>query len=127
MAWRYCNSTTLSLLFGSANVTSLFTFEQDDSSVASRIAAYGAVADNMIDAVARHSGYTIPLETAAGATPDVIEYLSAAYTWCLAYEARGNSDSSDERTPHRYRWLRMWIRTTLEQIKNRDLIIDAEV
>jgi len=127
MAWRYCNSTTLNLLFGSANVTSLFTFEQDDASVAARIAAYGAVADDMIDAVARHSGYTIPLATAAGATPDVIEYLSAAYTWCLAYEARGNSDSSEERPTHRYRWMRLWIRNTLDQIKDRALALDAEV
>lgn len=123
----YSARSNIEAAFGLDNVLSWATLQSDDSDAtkAARIARAITVADAEIDGWCRGMQYAIPLETAAGATPTIIEEISAQLAGVWLYESHGVKDYRDGKITHRLTWHRAHCRQMLQQIRERLIILDA--
>ena len=118
----YCERSNIEAAFGSANVLAWATLASDDSdeTIAARIARAIAVGDAKIDAFFRQTHYRVPLVTSAGATPTLIEEMSAIAAGLWLHDVRGMDDHVDVIAGRR-----KWLEETEGQIKAGVLRLDA--
>lgn len=127
----YCATSDVEAIFGPANVSATggwadLSGADDAPTIAARIAYTIAMADAHIDDALRGTGYKLPIQTSAGATPTSVTGMSARLTGVLLYEASGTVDrNSDGRVEHAYGYARAGVEQMLKQIRSGELKLDA--
>ena len=122
---NYCTYADIESLFGPANISKWADLDNDqnDDTIAARIARAIIVASAQIDDRLRNGPYALPI---IGDLPTIVN-LAAALAGVWLYESRGVQDfSPDSGFPvHRLRWHREQSERTLRELLAGTLRIDA--
>lgn len=125
----YCTLANIQSIFGTTNVAEWLDMDNDGSADSGRSDRAIAVASDEIDDVARAGmHYSIPLLTAAGATPTTISDLAATLAGLWLYESRGSQDidPNSGKPYHRLAFKREGALRVLDEIRTGRRRIDAQ-
>lgn len=125
----YCTSADLNQVWGTESITAWATLDSGDVAltITARKTAAITFADAYIDAVMRTASYTIPLVTSAGATPSLINNISAILAGVWLYEARGSKDfdPATGAPHHKLAFRKLMAEKLLEELRTRRILLDA--
>jgi hypothetical protein len=131
----YCALADIENAFGKENVSGVsgtggWVDLDNDGNSANRTARANAAiayASDAIDDVVRNTNYTIPLATAASATPTTVTNLAAILAGLWLYEARGTQDMNPRtgEPVHRLAFRREYAERTLDQLRKGEIKLDA--
>jgi hypothetical protein len=128
----YCTSTDIEQAFGPTNVSGTGGWadldnDGDAGKITARITYMIAEADAEIDAHLRTVAFATPPIDRTGATPTLINRLSAKKAGLLLFAARG-AEEFDPRSGegvHRFWHIQQWVDNTLTKILEKGLDIGA--